>query len=166
MESEKSVGHWPAGLVFLFVLFIGSPAYSQQVTLYFPQHNKSYLGLEKRDINLGASLTEEARNIMLALMDGPQTGLNPIFNPGEHLRQVFIDQAGIAYVDLKATAVRGLQGGVQWERLTLWSMVNSLCLNLDGVNSVEILIDGREIFTLYGHLDLSYPLYPDLSLIK
>ncbi|MBW2092636.1 MAG: GerMN domain-containing protein [Deltaproteobacteria bacterium] len=166
IESRNPVGLWSMCLALLFVLVLAFPAYSQQITLYFPELNESFLGVEKRDIKLGTSLTEEARHVILALMAGPQTNLSPVFNPGEHLRQVFVGQGGIAYVDLKMTAIRGLNGGVLRERLILWSLVNSLCLNIDGISSVEILVEGQKISTLFGHLDLSYPLYPDLSLIK
>lgn len=165
-DSEKPIGPWPIWLALLFTLLFASPAYSLQITLYFPHKNEPSLGVEKREINFGSSLTEQARNVVLALMAGPQTNLTPVFNPGEHLRQVFVDQAGIAYVDLMATAIRGLHAGVLRERLCLWSLINSLCLNLEGVKAVEVLIEGQKVPTLFGHVDLSYALYPDLSLIK
>ncbi|MBW2051393.1 MAG: GerMN domain-containing protein [Deltaproteobacteria bacterium] len=166
IHSEKSLGLWAFCLTLLLTLVFAAPSYSQQISLYFPQHNGLYLGLEKREITLGSSLTEEARNVILTMMAGPQTNLIPIFNSGEHLRQVYIDQAEIAYVDLAATAFRGMKGGVLQERLNMWSLVNSLCLNLEGIKAVEVLIGGQKVKTLFGHLDLSYPLYPDLSLVK
>jgi hypothetical protein len=47
--------------------------------------------------------------------------------------------------------------------LTVYSIVNTAVANLDGIERVQILVEGKEVETLAGHLDLSKPLLPDMK---
>jgi hypothetical protein len=44
------------------------------------------------------------------------------------------------------------------ELLTVYTIVNAITTNLPDVQSVQILIDGHEVDTLAGHVDLRRPL--------
>ncbi|MBW2621961.1 MAG: GerMN domain-containing protein [Deltaproteobacteria bacterium] len=145
--------------------FLTGAAFGQRVSLLFPFQDATGLGLEKRSVELKEGLANQAREIILALLAGPRTRLASVFGPGEHLRQVFVNQAGIAYVDLAESAVKGSAAGVMSARLRLWSLVNSICINLEAVKAVKILVGGQEVSTFMGHIDISRPLYPDYSLI-
>ena len=50
------------------------------------------------------------------------------------------------------------QGGSLDEILTVYTIVKALTENLPAVNRVQILVDGREVDTLAGHVDLRRPL--------
>ena len=41
---------------------------------------------------------------------------------------------------------------------TVYSLVNTLTDNLPAISAVQILVDGREVDTLAGHVDLRRPL--------
>jgi hypothetical protein len=69
----------------------------------------------------------------------------------------------LAWVDLAPEPE--LAAGVMEERLLIWSVVNTLALNMDEVDSVQILVWGGPTADLLGHLDLSRPLRPDRTLI-
>ncbi len=165
-RSEKSKTLSLTALAIGLGLLLTSPAFGDQITLLFPSLDAHSLVSENRSIEIKAGLGDQAREIILALLKGPRTRLAPVFGPGEHLRQVFVSQEGIAYVDLAESAVKGLDAGVVSERLRLWSLVNSICINLEAVTAVKILVGGQEVPTLMGHVDISRPLYPDFSLIK
>jgi hypothetical protein len=49
-------------------------------------------------------------------------------------------------------------GGSMNERLTIYTLVDALILNLPAITSVQLLADGKEIDTLAGHVDLRRPL--------
>jgi hypothetical protein len=47
----------------------------------------------------------------------------------------------------------------------VYSIVNSIALNVPEIQRVGILIDGAAVATLNGHLDTRRPFVPDRSLI-
>ena len=44
--------------------------------------------------------------------------------------------------------------------MTVDSVVNSVTANVPEVHTVQFLVEGRQVQTLAGHLDLSLPLAP------
>src|ERR671910_197095 len=54
-------------------------------------------------------------------------------------------------------------GGTTNETLTVYALVSALTSNLPAVSSVQILIEGKEVDTLAGHLDLRRPIEQDLK---
>ena len=51
------------------------------------------------------------------------------------------------------------------ELLTVYTIVNALTVNLPAVTHVQILIDGKEVDTLAGHVDLRHPLSKNMEWI-
>ena len=86
--------------------------------------------------------------------------------PGTALRAVYITGRGDAYVDLSGEAVTAHPGGTLNELLTVYTIVDALTVNLPAVQSVQILIDGKEVATLAGHVDLRQPLTKNLGLVQ
>ena len=86
--------------------------------------------------------------------------------PGTALRAVYLTERGDAYVDLSREAVTAHPGGTLSELLTVYTIVNALTVNLPAVHSVQILIDGKEVETLAGHVDLRQPLAKNLALVQ
>jgi hypothetical protein len=74
---------------------------------------------------------------------------------------VFLAKSGEIYVDLSAELQKNHPGGTTNELLTVYSLVSALTSNLPAVTTVQILIDGREVDTLAGHLDLRRPIEQD-----
>jgi len=85
---------------------------------------------------------------------------------GTALRAVYLTERGDAYVDLSRQAVTGHLGGTVNELLTVYTIVNALTVNLPAVHSVQILIDGKEVESLAGHIDLRQPLAKNLGLVQ
>ena len=52
------------------------------------------------------------------------------------------------------------------ELLTVYSVVNTLLVNLPTMTEVQILIDGQEADSLAGHVDLRRPLRKNEGLIQ
>jgi spore germination protein GerM len=86
--------------------------------------------------------------------------------PGTTLRALFVTDKGRAYVDLSHEVAAAHSGGTLDELLTVYTIVDALTVNLPGVQSVQILIDGKEAQTLAGHVDLRQPLTSNLSLVE
>ena len=110
-----------------------------------------------RDVAYGADPSAQARAIIeaqLAPPDAPQVTAVPT---GTTLRAVFVAN-GDAYVDVSGDIITGHPGGSLNEQLTVYTLVAALKTNLPAVNGVQILVDGKEVDTLAGHVDLRQPL--------
>ena len=110
----------------------------------------------------GPEQAREIINAQIALGD-PLVSAVP---SGTMLRAVYLTERGDAYVDLSREAVSAHPGGTLNELLTVYTIVNSLTVNLPAVKSVQILIDGKEVETLAGHVDLRQPLAKNLALVQ
>jgi hypothetical protein len=85
---------------------------------------------------------------------------------GTSFRTFFIDQKKTAYVDLNGSIREKHPGGTLAEILTIYSLVNSLVLNIKEIDTVKILIEGRETMTLSGHFDTRLPLKANMLLVR
>jgi len=109
---------------------------------------------------------EQAREIVNAQIAPAAEPLVSAVPPGTALRAVFVTERGDAYVDLSKEAATAHPGGTMNELLTVYTIVNALTINIPAVQSVQILIDGKEVVTLAGHVDLRRPLAKNLSLVQ
>ena len=75
-------------------------------------------------------------------------------------------ERGEAFVDFSGELVSRHSGGSTDEILTVYTIVDALTANLPAVTSVQVLVDGKQIETLAGHVDLSRPLAKNLSWVE
>jgi len=136
------------------------------VQLYFSDKENSFLIAEERKLSHGTNPAQFGQTIIAALIQGPTEGLMRTIPAGTKLLALFVDPDGTAYVDLTATLSDAHPGGIQSEQMTIFSIVNSLILNIPEINAVKILIDGRESMTLAGHIDLRFPFKANMLLIR
>lgn len=113
-----------------------------------------------------ANPTAQARAILEAQLAPPPARLLSPIPAGTVLRAVYLTEDGDAFVDLSAEVVLGHVGGSREELFTVYAVVNALTLNLAAVDAVQILVDGVEVDTLVGHVDLQRPLRQNLDLLE
>jgi spore germination protein GerM len=106
---------------------------------------------------------EQAREIVAAQIAPAADPLVSAVPSGTALRAVFLTQSGEAYVDFSREIMTAHPGGTQNELLTIYTIVNALTVNLPAVTSVQVLVDGKEVDTLAGHIDLRQPLAKNLN---
>jgi spore germination protein GerM len=112
----------------------------------------------EQDIAYGESTVEQAKAIVTAQIAPVAEPLVSAIPPGTALRALFITPKGEAYVDLSPELVSAHPGGSTNEMLTVNTIVQALTVNLPSVTSVQVLVDGKEVETLAGHVDLRSPL--------
>ncbi len=136
------------------------------VHIYFADRNGRYLQAEERIFAGSEGEIDRGRAIIEALIKGPKPGLMRTIPAGTQLRAFYLAPGNRAYVDLSESITEQYPGGCRSEILTLYSIVNSLILNMPEVSTVKILVGGRDVPTLAGHIDIRYPFTADMSLIR
>ena len=134
--------------------------------LYFADKDNLYLIAESRVLMHAGNPVALGKSIIRGLADGPQGELMPTLPKGTDLRSLFILEDGTAVLDMSETVRDRHPGGCETELLTIFSIVNSLVLNIDNITAVKILIGGREAATLAGHIDIRYPYKANMLLVR
>ena len=141
-------------------------ASTRKVHLYFASRKGRFLQAEERKIQ--ATDTGSAiEAIVSALLEGPEDAkLVSTIPTGSKLLHTFITDDGTAYVDFNSELSLLHPGGVTAERLTIYAIVNSLVLNLDSVERVQLLLEGKPASTLAGHLDIRIARTANLLIVR
>ena len=129
-----------------------------KATLFYVAPDGLGLAATERDVPFADGVPEQARRIVEAMLEPAPEGLASAIPPGSALRGLFVGERGDAYVDFNASLRSNHPGGTVNEILTVYAIVSALTVNLPAITSVQILIDGREVDTLAGHVDLRRPL--------
>jgi spore germination protein GerM len=141
-------------------------ASTRKVHLYFASRKGRFLQAEERKIQ--ATDTGSAiEAIVSALLEGPEDAeLVSTIPAGSKLLHTFITDDGTAYVDFNPELYLLHPGGVTAERLTIYAIVNSIVLNLDSVERVQLLLEGKPAPTLAGHLDIRLARTANLLIVR
>jgi spore germination protein GerM len=141
------------------------PTQTIKARLFYVSEDGTGLTSVERDVPFGEGV-DQAQQIVRAQIAAPAAPLVSAVPPGTELRALFITDRGEAYVDLSREASFAHAGGTLAELLTVYTIVNALTVNLPAVNSVQLLIEGREVPTLAGHVDVRQPLAENLALVQ
>jgi spore germination protein GerM len=131
-------------------------------TLFYVGPDGTSLLQTPREVAYGATTAEQARAIVAAQIASAPPLLSAV-PPDTRLRDVFVTAKGDAFVDLSGEVRTKHTGGSLDEILTVYTIVNALTVNLPAITRVQILIDGKEVDTLAGHVDLRHPLAKSLE---
>ncbi|MFQ5718645.1 MAG: GerMN domain-containing protein [Acidobacteriota bacterium] len=138
------------------------------IELYFARPDGQGLSPERATIFATAALLDRLKQAVNALVagPGPDSVLDPVLPTETPLRDLYLDSAGVLYVDFEQDLAVRMMPGSASERLAAGSLSSTLILNFPEVHQVKILVAGEEIRTLAGHLDLSRPLVAEPDLIR
>ena len=141
------------------------------VPIYFP-NLEGTLSAEQWPIGPWSHPEEGARLLIEAVLRGPsmesQLGelLVAPLPPGTTLGVTNLSPSAHLYVDLVSTEhTRPPVGGSQTELLAVYSLVDTVLLNVPQIEAVILLWNGRQLPTFAGHLDTSLPLRADPDLV-
>jgi hypothetical protein len=154
-ESERaSLKKWPP------------KSMEKEVSLFFCDPENPILVRELRKIDKTLPLEAQAKEVINALISGPKSGLSPTIPQKTKLRGISIDPYGTATVDFSKEIATSHPGGSSGEIITIYSIVNSLAMNFNQVKRVQILVEGKKMETLAGHIFIKEPIEPDEGLIR
>ena len=143
------------------------PLPRRTVEIYYPSSTEDGLVGELHEIFNTATPGDRAKQIIADLISGPDSpdSLRAL-PPATRLRQVYVLDDGVAWLDFSSDLTEGMGGGSKEEILAVYAVVNSVAINIPEVLRVGILVNGRSLATLNGHMDLRRPLAPNFSLIR
>lgn len=151
--APRQAGNPPAPIV----VEPAAPERRIKARLFFVSEDGHGLNGVEREVLYGAEPSAQARAILNAQFAVPEAPLVSAIPAGTTLRAVFVAN-GDAYVDVSQDVVTGHTGGSLNEELTVHTIVAAVLSNLPAVRGVQILVDGKEVDTLAGHVDLRQPL--------
>jgi hypothetical protein len=135
------------------------------VTLYFSDANERFLAPEKRQIPKEKDLAGQARELVKALLDGSKTQLVNTFPAHTELQNVKIEAGSKASVSFNKSFVKNHPKGSTSEMATIYSLTNTLTANLPELKEVTLLVDGKELPSIGGHVDTRHPFTTNKDLL-
>lgn len=131
--------------------------------LFYVTPDGTRLAAVERDVTYAEHTADQAREIIAAQIAPVGEPLVAAIPPDTKLRAVFVTEQGDAFVDLSGEIASAHPGGSMSELLTIYTIVHALTYNLPAVSAVQILVEGKEVDTLVGHVDLRRPLQKNLA---
>ncbi len=125
----------------------------KNVFVFYGSPNLSRLIVQKRNILAVQNPTKLGKEILRELLDDPFGVTIP---EGTKINDFYIKSGGVGVVDFSKEILKDPLGS-RGEQIRVLSIVNSLT-ELPDIKSVQILINGKEINTLYGSVDTSQPI--------
>jgi hypothetical protein len=154
----------------------GAPERKITATLYYIAEDGMSLAGVQREVPFGEPIAEQARRIVEAQLGPAPTPLAAAVPDGTTLRGVYVTERDCgqegaacqrdAFVDLSAEARNRHTGGALDELFTIYAIVDAVTVNLPAISRVQILVDGKEVDTLAGHVDLRHPLEKNLQWVR
>ena len=137
-----------------------TPPPPQQVNLFLLDPTVLTLVPVRIERRLHTELTQRLSQVVKALIqETPPNFRNPIPR-GTLLNEVYVDSYQTAYLDFSRHLTDGHIGGTTAETLTVMAILKTVFDAFpNDIKQVQILIDGNEVKTLAGHLNLSQPLH-------
>ena len=135
-------------------------------TLFYATPGGDALVAVRREVVLAEGVVGQGRQIIAAQLGAAPEGYVSAIPTGTTLRAFYVTEKGDAFVDLSAEISSAHPGGSLAELLTVHALVNAVTANLPAITRVQILIDGREVDTIAGHVDIRRPLVRDVSLVR
>lgn len=135
---------------------------TMQLTVYHATKDAMYLVPEVHKVPVNSHPARTAVELLLAGTKSSE--LVGVMPPGVKLKSVRIKDH-IAYVDFDDSLIKKHTGGSTGEILLVGAIVNTLT-EFPDIHKVQILVEGKKIETIAGHLDVSEPLSRSEKIIK
>lgn len=114
----------------------------------------------ERRLHAELKLTKRLSQVVTALIQETPPNFRNTIPRGTALNEAYIDSQQTAYLDFSSHLTNGHIGGTTAELLTITAILKTVFDAFpDDIKQVQILIDGEEVKTLAGHLNLSQPLH-------
>jgi spore germination protein GerM len=145
---------------------VPSPTAHITATLFYGSPDGQALLPVRREVPLAEGVVAQGRQILIAQLAAAPSPHQSVIPPGTELRAFYVTDRGDAFVDLSNRVSTAHPGGSTTELLTVYAIVNAVTANLPAIQRVQLLVEGKEVDTIAGHVDVGRPLTRDASLVR
>ncbi len=133
------------------------------VTLYYPSGGA--LTAVQSAVNRQSDTQSQAKAVVAALFADQRAGQAAV------LRDVrptafYLDSSGTASIDLSTAQQREIRASAEEELAAIYAVVNTLTSNFAEIKQVRFLLNGKEVQTLAGHVDVTSVFHERTDLIR
>jgi spore germination protein GerM len=136
-----------------------APVGSLTATLSFGDDSGEFLIREHRIITSRQTPEGKAEALLQELLKGPLTRGTRTLPLQTRVLGVSFDK-GLLTADFSHELKKNHPGGSASETLTVYSIVNTLTMNVPEIKQVRLLVDGKKIDSIVGHIDCTQPISP------
>jgi spore germination protein GerM len=137
-----------------------------EASLFYGAPDGHALVAVRREVELADDPLAQGREILRHQLGAAPPPYVSVIPEGTTLRAFYVTDRGEAFVDLSSEIITAHPGGSMTELLTVYAIVNAVTANLAAVQRVQLLVEGREVETIAGHVDVRRPLSRDPSLVR
>lgn len=140
------------------------PVSTKTVLLFFADVDGKHLVGIERSIEKVEGI---ARATIAELIQGPglETGLLPTIPQNVALLDINVREDGLCIVDFSKEMITNLEENAQAEKIAVYSVVNTLT-QFPTIDRVEFRVEGKQVETLLGHVQIGEAAVANSSLIK
>jgi spore germination protein GerM len=137
-----------------------------EATIFYGTPDGQALVGVRREVELADDILAQGREILRHQLQPAPAPYVSVIPEGTVLRAFYVTDRGEAFVDLSSEITTAHPGGSMTELLTVYALVNAVTANLPALERVQLLVEGREVETIAGHVDVRRPLSRDPSLVQ
>jgi hypothetical protein len=141
------------------------PTRKIRATLFYVTEDGTHLIGVPREVPFGETTADQARRLVEQQLEPAPAPYAQAIPRGTTVRAVFLTDRNEAFVDLSPEVSTSHPGGSLDELFSVYTIVNALTVNLPAIERVQILVDGKEVDSLAGHVDLRRPLPRNLTFV-
>lgn len=131
----------------------------ESVHLFMLDLTSHEISTVKVELRLFTEPTERLKQIITALIQETPPNYRNLIPRGTLLNEAYIDSQKTAYLDFSPHLKEGHIGGTTAELQTVTAILRTVFDSFpEEIKYVQILIDGEEVDTLTGHLNILQPL--------
>ena len=134
--------------------------------LFYVAEDGRKLTSMEQDVRYAARPVDQAKELIEAQLAPVADPVLSAIPAGTKLRALFVTREGEAFVDLSGEVSSAQGGGVLDELLTVYTIVHALTANMPAITAVQVLVEGKEVDTLAGHVDLRRPLLKNSAWVQ
>jgi len=130
---------------------------SMNLKLYFLNPDSNEFDIETRIVQNKNSTLKNIENVISELIKGPRTSLHSTIPDGTQLLNIFVHKDKNLYLNFNELFKYNHPCGTESEYQTIYSLYKTIFDNFHNIEKIDLLIEGEQIKTLCGHLDLNAP---------